>query len=414
MQNNKIGTVAVATQDRKSTFKDKSSDLHITMDFGSVVPGKVQRIYPNSKFSVGDSERVVLTSLVAPCFGRISLKSYSYFVPFSDLTRNFAPMMAQEPVNRGSSSFVPQSLPWVYMKDLSLAVLYGAQMTIYSYDMVNGIARLEKLAANLPVTAAQGSLPSEMQVAISDLGITTGSSSISGLQSMYGLQLAKLLGFQSSQDVTNFVGNIHPSTFFDARTNHPDDIIPNMDPISLDSADYVVPVSKEYSTGQFRHYYLAFRLSSFGRRLRKILIGCGWQFTLSSNKKFSILPLIAYYKAYFDVFGLTLYKNWEDTSAYSIMQLADLSNSYQFKFNTTSADSGLFNKFILQELGMTYFTESQDMVSSHTTKTGVSPSPASLLSLIKSDVTVSGVPNVSAPANSKTVRNRFSSKFFHC
>lgn len=410
MQNNKIGNVSVAFQDRKRTFKDKSSDLHTTMDFGSVVPGKVQRIYPNSKFSVGDSERIILTSLVAPCFGRISLKSYSYFVPFSDLTRNYAAMMAQEPVNRGSTSFVPQSLPRVKINDLSTAVLFGAQLTVYRYDTGSGEAMLDVLPASTPVDAPKTSLPTVMQTAISDLSLNTRSSSIAGLSSRWSFMLAKLIGNQSVQDdVVNFVGNVYPSTFFDARTNHTSATVPNMDPVGLEDGahDYVVPVSVEYSSGQFRHYLLAFRLSSFGRRLRKILLACGWQFSLSTSKEMSILPLVAYYKAYFDVFGLTLYKNWEDTAAYSLLQLADLNSTYLFKFNSTMSDTDLFYRFIVTELGMTYYTESQDFVSAHTTKTGVSPSQNSLLSLIMTDISSVGYPRMTATQTNSSENTSF-------
>ena len=109
MQNNEVKALEVAIPDREPTFKNKSASTHITMDFGTVVPGHFERIYQDTEFSVGDRERCILTSLVAPCFGDLSLKSFSYFVPFSALTRNYSAMMAQQSVNRGASTFVPHA-----------------------------------------------------------------------------------------------------------------------------------------------------------------------------------------------------------------------------------------------------------------------------------------------------------------
>ena len=51
----------------------------------------------------------------------------------------------------------------------------------------------------------------------------------------------------------------------------------------------------------------------YGKRIRKVLQGCGYQINFSSGQSVSILPLLAQYKAYFDIFGLQLYQGWETT-----------------------------------------------------------------------------------------------------
>lgn len=389
MENNKVHGIDVAVQDRPSSYKDKSSSTHITMDFGSVVPGRFQRVYPDTEFGVGDSERVILTSLVAPCFGQLSLRSYSYFVPFSDLTRNFSALMAQQSVNRGSSSsasFVPQTLPYILMRDLSAFVLTGAQMTVYSYDTNSNQATLYALPANQLVSDDPPDLPSVMQVALQVLGLTSASYNKYGLSNAYHINIGNLLGWNSGSGVNTIpLGNLYASTFFDARVNHPNDTVPNMDPVPLeDGYDYVVPITKTVS-GTTYNYILAFRLSSFGRRLRKILIGLGWQFSLTSTKKFSVMRLVAYYLAYFNLFGLQRYSNWEQTYAYKVMQVSDLvaSKVYSpFQSGGTNADQIVFVDFIMNELGCCFYTEEMDFVSSHQRSTAVSPDASGVLSNI--------------------------------
>lgn len=376
MQNNEVKALEVAIPDRKPTFKDKSASTHITMDFGTVVPGHFERIYPDTEFSVGDRERVILTSLVAPCFGDLSLKSFSYFVPFSALTRNYSAMMAQQSVNRGSSSFVPQSLPSIEMRDLSLAVLTGAQMTVYAYNRTTQQYHLYALPANQTVNESLSNLPSMMQAMVANLGLTNAYSE-HGLQNAWSIDLAKIVGMTGSSTSRIPLGNVYPSTFFDARVNHPDDTVPNMNPVGLgpNEYDYVVPVNvKEVGTSNYVDYILAFRLSSFGRRLRKILIGLGWQFSLTSVKPFSFMRLVAWYCAYFELFQPKRYKNWEQTYAYELMQRADLQSSPAFKaFTSTASPSNIVRNFLIDELGACFYTDPMDFVAAHNRQDTVSP-----------------------------------------
>lgn len=394
MKNNTIGTVRIASSKRDNTYKNKSAALHTSMDFGSVMCGKLQRIHPNSSFDVTTRERVLLASLVRPTFGRIELKGYHYFCPFSDLTDNYAPMMAQQPVYRGSNSFVPLNIPFIPLKDLSVFVLFGAQCTIYQEYQGSYAGQvyddLLKIPSNVTFNAAAGALPQDCQDALSDLGISTGTPPYMPNTTAYRLGVDLLLGSGYSLNNTRFfVSNPTPASFFDFRSEHPDESSFGSDYVSLSGADYIVPVD----VGSKR-YTLAFRLSSFGRRLRKNLIGCGWEFNLRSEKPFSILPLVAFFKTYFDVFGLTLYNNYESTYAYKIMRSADLVANpiitYASSTPYTRISFGDFTSFMMNEFGATYFTDEQDFVSSHTRSTAVSPSFQAFINSIDTDVDYTG------------------------
>lgn len=390
MDNNKLGLVNIASSKRNNTYKNKSAALHTTMDFGSVMCGKLQRIHPNSSFNVTTRERVLLASLVRPTFGRIDLKGYHYFCPFSDLTENYAPMMANQPVYRGSTSFTPQNIPFVPLKELSLFVLFGAQLTIYSSDQISYEGQsyddLFKVPANVPFDAPLNSMPQSIQDAMSDLGIDTGVPSYMSSTQAYRLNIDLLLGSGYAAHTSHlYVSNPTVASFFNFRSNHPDVHSFGSDFVSLRGADYIVPVD----VGSKR-YTLAFRLSSFGRRLRKNLIGCGWEFNLRSEEPFSILPLVAYFKTYFDVFGLTLYNNYESTSAYKIMRSCDLVPRPMITYSSGTGFDRLsmsdFINFMMNEFGATYYTDEQDFVSAHTRTTAVSPTPSGLLAQIVTDV----------------------------
>ena len=81
------------------------------------------------------------------------------------------------------------------------------------------------------------------------------------------------------------------------------------------TAPAIVPVSRTFPWRTDKSViHFAFRLSNFGKRLRKILMGLGYQIDFRAKNEVSILPLFAYYKAYFDSFGLTLYQNYLHTN----------------------------------------------------------------------------------------------------
>lgn len=62
---------------------------------------------------------------------------------------------------------------------------------------------------------------------------------------------------------------------------------------------------------------LCFHLTSFGRRLMKVLTGTGYQFKYDTEK--SLLPLLGYYKAWFDTFNPGRDRQWKDTPAYYLI-----------------------------------------------------------------------------------------------
>ena len=227
MDNNKLGLVNIASSKRDNSYKNKSAALHTSMDFGSVMCGKLQRIHPNSSFNVTTRERVLLASLVRPTFGRIDLKGYHYFCPFSDLTENYAPMMANQPVYRGSTSFIPQNIPFIPLKELSLFVLFGAQLTIYSSEQFSYEGQsyddLFKVPEDVLFDAPLNSMPQSIQTAISDLGIDTGVPSFMSNTQAYRLNIDLLLGSGYSAHTSHlYVSNPSVASFFNFRANQPE------------------------------------------------------------------------------------------------------------------------------------------------------------------------------------------------
>lgn len=120
---------------------------------------------------------------------------------------------------------------------------------------------------------------------------------------------------------------------------------------------------------QGRKIRLVFKLSSFGKRLRKILIGLGYDVNLGNLDQVSILPLVAFYKAWWDSYAPQRYKNFYETAAWKLMQ-ACMQNGLSAALDanimgTANPTVTLFRQFMV-ELGTCFATEKMDVISAAT------------------------------------------------
>lgn len=407
MQNNSLGKIAVANTKRPRSRFDMSGDLHTSMDFGSVIPARMQLMIPNSKVVASSHERILCSPMLAPTMGRLGLKVYHNFVRLSDLTENFAPMLSQEAVSRNASQFVPQQVPSMRLKELSLFALMGAYLNIYenaTTGAVDDSGDISVVTSGV-YSGTTGILASDAMLSTFGLLTKVSSSptlSILGLSSGFGLYASFLLHETFVNRYYIVLGNPQNATFYpiDPTCDYykTDSQWFDLSDVTPENADVVIPVEENGKS-----YYFCFRLSDYGKRIRKILLGCGYQLDFTSDAVVSLLPLFAFYKSYFDVFGLTLYQNWEQTYAYRFLRLADLIPSPYISAYWTQSTSPadlreFFRSFMLAELANSYYTDEQDFVSAHTRNTAVSPNAQPLLNSIVTDVdaNASHVPNIGA------------------
>lgn len=418
MKNNVMDKVSIDAGKLPRSRFNKSFDLNTTADWGSLQPSICQMMYPNTKNVVQTETLTRLAPMLAPTFGRINYKEYHQFVDIEDIYPPFTALMSQTRYN-GDIAYVPQCVPRLPLCVLSLYVFAGAKMSIYKSsnqdeddttlsihnvvaDTINSSALgdlnnvISLLSINksfassvnlnsvnyLPFTFSGASFDAYKLLTGSTKGwLRSLSSQPSDYQSLVSLHLP--LGNPGS---TNAVSATNPFALSFFRDVSPD-FNPNVndaysgDYVDIESADYVVPVPYQDQHGNYTVYFLAFRFSNFGKRIRKALLGCGYQIDLNSREVVSLLPLMAYYKAYYDLFGLTSKSNYADTSLAKFVQHVSFNNYSDFVSRLFySSESGtstlltsenLMKGFILS-LGDTWFTESQDYISVHQSSTSYS------------------------------------------
>lgn len=400
MKNTELKNIAIGSGSHKKARFNLSHDVNSTYQFGEVQPVLFRDMISGEKDVVDIESMVRLAPMVAPTFGRIVHKEWHHFIPFTDLFPHYGNFLAQNSY-RGQ---VPAKLPAMSLGILSYFCLVGARMTIYqgpTYTGTNydGNAINFALLKNSNVTTTTTDI-TNLLTWITEyqqtMGLSSGSSafdysntSSSSLWHMgngFTLDLRYVINGSLIQSIygrapqlrSNMkipIGNWDTHDFFDYEDkslNSTSGInINDVEPVMLDAADAVLPYCFAYNNGGTkREALLAFRFSNFGKRLYKILTGLGYTLDFESTQYVSLMPLFAFYKAWFDNFGITRTSSWTDTSCYRLMSMYDYAPS-NWDFNQV-IDQGVGNYFtwsdwvqFIVELGNCWVTEDVDFVTAH-------------------------------------------------
>lgn len=152
---------------------------------------------------------------------------------------------------------------------------------------------------------------------------------------------------------------------------------------ALESADYVII---NYASNLSTSTIQTMKLTALGKQLRKVLIGLGYQFSNDDYTRVSLLPLFAWYKAYFDEYyparGI---KDWAATKTYEIIQTSSnsaYSGNWTYSAHyLSSAQTGNFSSsttnynvnivafyYFLSEIASTFISHDSDFLSIHQAK----------------------------------------------
>ena len=390
-QNQQIGKIATQTSFKARSRFNLDHDYNTTLTFGETQPSFIREMIPGSKLEVKSNSLVRLAPMPAPTFGRMKIENRSHFIPLSSLVKHFQDsFLTQTIVSEGPKTFKVEQLPHIQLCRLSWYILTGARCTIYktsaldeSYlaQTVKGFnvsdntskTALETLIASLQGTAQY--LTPTQPSPTSPIG-EYGEDFIQIVpERMFNVDETLPAGtLDLSKCTTIPLANRSGSalmwglnTVGELDTTGEGDYLYGA--VHLNSADYVHTVTR--TNGTILHF--AFRLSNFGKRLRKILIGLGYQIDFRATNEVSLLPLFAYYKAYFDSFGLTLYQNYLQTNACKCLTDFDYNNNPSYNDFDETLPRQIFRNFIY-DLGNCFATAPQDYISSHTATTAVSPS----------------------------------------
>lgn len=375
--------ITIDTASAKRSKFGLAHDVYTTAGFGDTQPLGCRLLVPNSKTTLSMRHLIRLDPMVVPTYGRMKAKAWNMFVGMSDLIpRAFPAFLSKAPIAKASISTYPQvvtDLPYMTLADVSAMVLMGARISIYanieaSPNVYTPDAQLTKWTTIKDTSTLASALRNYYA---SNVTYTTNLPRVPGYTGGW-ISLSFLsANLPSSVVPFNAAGAATAAAAFNRLFEHDPTSSPSIPreelwtTVDLQSADLVitrtltVKINNQDTSVPFA---FAIKLSALGKRLRKILIGLGYQVNLASSTPVNVLPLFAYYKAWFDTFGLTLYQNWESTAAFHLLKTFD---NFFDSGSVFDWSVDYFSQFVY-DLGTTFVTEVQDYVSAHQSSDTVS------------------------------------------
>ncbi|QCS35939.1 major capsid protein [Capybara microvirus Cap1_SP_55] len=374
MKNNNLDKIKVSSSGHPKARFNLSHDVNTTSNWGHCQPLVCRQLRPKSKVSLSVESLVRLAPMVAPTFGRVHYKTWSGFVPISDLISTYGDMMAETPVTRGGNTYVPHSLPMIGLDVLSSFVLVGSRCT--AYELVEGdeYGTQAKWRSYKYNPYAQG-LPSDLQNLVDNYfkqfwqpsNLTDWpSSKVQASFNYLSLFPHRPTSASMWLPSLNTVGD--GRTFFipsDPSTTL--ELSPNYEPVHLDSADYVLvsKISPSDPSKPDKTFAFAFRLSNLGQRIRKALIGCGYQINFDVTTPVSLIPLMSYFKFWFDTFAPQTFSNYQTTAQFKLIQKIENENQFDLTLVYDNLPWRSLLVDFIAEIGECWYTDGMDYVSSH-------------------------------------------------
>lgn len=314
-------SVLLGTSANKNYTHNMSFDNNTTMDFGFLQPLLSQYMLPKSTISVSSKQLVRLAPMPTPSFARMYLQNYARFVKMTDVVPYYESLLSGISFTTPSGvSVKPVQMPVTTNSFLLWNVLCLSSCTVY-YKIADP----------------------------------------SGQDKWH---LNDDFDFLKPDVVQRFNGYLKSRLGFDTgvSTNFGPDYVQSDDAIKPMEADYVV-----VAQGSDNALYLyCFLFSTRAKRLRKQFIGLGYSLNGEDNKPVSIAPLLAYYKAYYDYFGLTRDIQFEQTNCFKII-------GYIWEYNvnfyqlTGGVSNSLLGDFIsfLRDFQNLYYTDASSYIAAH-------------------------------------------------
>lgn len=325
-----LSSVKLGTSFNKKYTHNLDFDNNTTMDFGSVQPLLCQYLLPKSDVNLNYRQLIRLAPMPTPSFARIFAKNYARFVPMTDVVEYHEAFLSNKPYYSKDRSFIPAYMPFTENRVLQYMLLCRSQWSVY--------------------LAKEGE---PTHYTVYNVGSNYDSDYNTLLHSFYayvGLGSKSHRPLQQSLFLQNLVA------------------------VPFEESDYIVPVYNDVNATDLSQPdgFIVFRYSDEAKRLRKVFVGLGYGLALDDSNHVSLAPLLAFYKAYYDTFGMTRDKSFESTACFNLIR--HISNyDYDYGMNMYAAAKpshsplniqGVFDDFI-GSLGNLFYSTADNFLAAH-------------------------------------------------
>lgn len=325
--------------DTHNSHFDLSSMTHATSEIGYVMPTFSKYIVPKSRVSIGTRTGSRLSPLFVPTMGQLEIRHYHCFIPFNTIWFPFDAFLTKTNYTLPSSTtYIPRKCPSFTVKSV-LSFLYH-------YNTAASISR-------------RGDLSSAIYMDGDFVSADWAEENSESIINMYkNSSLHYMPRYLITSDGVQFmiteVGNDYELVRLPDNARVTNTSFPSLE--HCDFSDFYV--DDELGSD----FHLVYNFNSTSKRLRSIFLGLGYSFNPYDTEKVTPFKLLAFYKAYWSLFGVNRSYNFFNTYCYKLIKA--LSETTVTDMNVVgSVVFELFENFIVSELGKCTYTCPADYFS---------------------------------------------------
>lgn len=330
-----------------------SFDCSTTANIGTIQPTMCREMVPNETFKVKVSSMVRLAPMPLPTFGRMSLRHYHCFVPYKDIYEPFDCLLSGQPyTTSNNNTFVPTGVPTFTLQGLIPFIMAYSDLSITEEDLntpfgvSSDATTLEEINAELAQKSAH------ILAAINAVTFGHSSSTIqtyaqieerrynvvrNSAYSYAAFSYGKGSPREDDFGVVYLGNGVHAELGMDVPLTSTLSIETTtasgghcyfnegQTAIKPEGADLITLVTYTLN-GQTYKKHVLFKFKPALKRLRQILIGLGYGFTPYSAVPMNFFKLIAYYKAWFELFRPKREMSWQNTRCYRLLMICNQLN----------------------------------------------------------------------------------------
>lgn len=417
--------VNLGKSEHKKSFFPISLDSSTSYNFGECLPNFCHELPPDSHLNLSIRNGVRFSPLSFPTFGKADLKTYIACHKISDLYPPFLDMLAQTPFSGSTATYVPTEVPTVPLWYLWLLVYTQCDFNLftgYADNIVgnnNGFAFPEKsplMFSDFEFSPLNLRMDDPFQVLGDGNVINTDPNNAVSSSLVYWLAdslsvspLSIIFGDHPVADLdvdslVNYLSN--PSSYDEFSSRISDGVYSSIFNIGVEpgmcdllypinganfkwldqqsillpalywdgSSKDFIPASTEAAheggllvkcptyieESALHKLFVGIRLNNSGKLLRKILMGLGYKLA-PLDTPVSILPIIAYFRTYFDLFAPKRFVKYEQSYCYRAIN--KVVQTGEPMFTALFDNDGIGWSDIVDDLLSCFYTKNTDYYS---------------------------------------------------
>lgn len=353
------------------TYKHRYNSFNVTTCNPIFVqPTFFRVVMPNSKINCTFRQTLRTLPMPFPSYANVKICNKAFFVPIEDICDNFANLMSEKPYNTVKGSYVPKNLPYV-------------SCTILTDNIIkNDVFCTSKYFKNIvgPTPPASGaSLAPAKAVASSSFDYNERFAPLfDGLDIEHftrcdALPTSKYLEIRNQFiiDGVDYFDTERVQAILDnkrgvASSTRPLRAAANGEEqhlvTELDGYDYVNLYNTVDMTEQV-HDAQGIKLTAQGAAVVKILNGLGYKFTRSDDTSVNLMPLLAFYKCWFECFYPSRLEDFQETTAGKLIK-----KFQENQIDFTQWDNVQYSEILydfIDSLGRCFISNPTDFASMH-------------------------------------------------